>query len=72
MLDRSLKLLAELVPRELKILHLLLDGSSAQDIATRLAITVKTVQNCNYQIKVKFDVRTDFELTRFARKHGLI
>jgi DNA-binding NarL/FixJ family response regulator len=61
-----------LSPREFEVLRLLLNGSDAAEIGTRLSISTKTVQNCHYQIKSKLGVRSDIELTRAAVKLGLI
>jgi len=72
LIDRPRERLAELAPREFEILRLLLDGSSADEIGTRLSISAKTVQNCHYQIKSKLGVRSDIELTRLALRMGLI
>lgn len=72
LVNQSTEALAELSPREFEILRLLLDGSSSEEIGSRLSITAKTVQNCHYQIKAKLGVRSDIELTRVALKLGLI
>jgi two-component system invasion response regulator UvrY len=41
------------------------------DIALRLHLSVKTIQNLHYQIKAKLDVDTDIEPTRLALSWGL-
>ena len=72
LLDRPREPLAGLSPREFEILRLLLDGSTPEEIGTRLSVSPKTVQNCHYQIKSRLGVRTDIELTRIAVRQGLI
>jgi DNA-binding NarL/FixJ family response regulator len=44
----------------------------AQVIAKRLHLSPKTINNIHYQIKAKFGVRNDFELTRMVLSWGLI
>jgi two-component system invasion response regulator UvrY len=63
--------LEELTPREFDVLCMLVAPTSVHDIATRLHLSVKTVQNLHYQIKAKLDVGTDIELTRLALSWGL-
>jgi two-component system invasion response regulator UvrY len=63
--------LEELTPREFEILCLLVSPASVQDIAQRLHLSPKTVQNLHYQIKHKLGVDSDIELTRLALSWGL-
>ncbi len=72
LLNQSIDPVVALSPREFEILQLLLEGCEAAEIAGRLSITAKTVQNYHYQIKIKLGVRNDIELTRTAMKFGLI
>ncbi|MEC9397881.1 MAG: response regulator transcription factor [Myxococcota bacterium] len=60
-----------LTPREREILQLIAEGNTSQDIATRLGIKAKTVQNYRTQIMDKLDVRTTAGLVRVAMKLGL-
>lgn len=59
-----------LTPRELEVLRLLLAGTSAQQIAEALHLSVKTVHNLHYQVKNKFGTSSDFELARMAWREG--
>ncbi|MEK8050471.1 response regulator transcription factor [Ideonella sp. DXS22W] len=59
-----------LTPRELEVLRLLLAGTSAQQIAEALHLSVKTVHNLHYQVKAKFGTSSDFELARMAWREG--
>ena len=54
-----------------EILQLIAEGNTSQDIATRLGIKAKTVQNYRTQIMDKLDVRTTAGLVRVAMKLGL-
>lgn len=55
-----------LSPREFEVLRLLVAGRRADEIATLLSLSQKTVHNTHYQIKAKLGVRSDFELARVA------
>jgi two-component system, NarL family, invasion response regulator UvrY len=63
--------LEELTPREFDVLCMLVSPASVQDIARRLHLSPKTVQNLHYQIKSKLGVDSDIELTRLAMSWGL-
>lgn len=58
--------------REFEIFSLLAEGLSVSDIATRLALSYKTVANYATQIKSKLDVGTPAELARLAIRHGIV
>jgi two-component system invasion response regulator UvrY len=63
--------LEDLTPREFDVLCMLISTASVQEIAHRLHLSVKTVQNFHYQIKHKLGVSSDIELTRLAISWGL-
>ncbi|MDB5976727.1 MAG: DNA-binding response regulator [Nevskia sp.] len=63
--------LEELTPREFDVLCMLVSPASVLDIAQRLHLSPKTVQNLHYQIKDKLGVESDIELTRLALSWGL-
>jgi two-component system invasion response regulator UvrY len=63
--------LEELTPREFDVLCMLVAPTSVHNIARRLHLSVKTVQNLHYQIKAKLGVDSDIELTRLALSWGL-
>ena len=70
LLDEAGSVSQGLTPRELEVLRLLLAGTSAQQIAEMLHLSVKTVHNLHYQVKNKFGTSSDFELARIAWREG--
>ena len=62
----------DLGPRETEILRLIALGWTAEEIATSLNLSVKTVQNYHYQIKSKIGARTDAHLVWLATAAGLV
>jgi two-component system, NarL family, invasion response regulator UvrY len=63
--------LDQLAEREIEILRQLAAGSTKEEIAANLNLSVKTVQNYHYQIKAKTGMRTDAQLVRLANECGL-
>jgi two-component system, NarL family, invasion response regulator UvrY len=61
-----------LSPREAEILRQIALGSTSQEIAATLNISVKTVQNHHYRIKDKIGARSDAHLVWLAVGAGLI
>jgi DNA-binding NarL/FixJ family response regulator len=61
-----------LTPREQEILRLLAEGLSAKEIADKLFISRKTVENHRSNIMNKLDLHSTVELVRYAAKYGLI
>jgi DNA-binding NarL/FixJ family response regulator len=70
-LDHNRRPLEALTPREFEVLCMLVSPASVHEIAQRLHLSPKTVQNMHYQIKSKLGVSGDFELTRLALTWGL-
>jgi two-component system secretion response regulator SsrB len=62
----------ELSRREVEIVQLLCEGLSSKEIARRLHLSAKTVENHRYNIYRKCQVDTIATLMRYAIKHGLI
>lgn len=58
--------------REREILHLIADGLSAKEVATRLDVGTKTVEAHRTSLMRKLGVRKATELVRYALRHGLI
>jgi DNA-binding NarL/FixJ family response regulator len=58
--------------REREVLHLIVDGLSAREIAQRLDISTKTVEAHRTSLMRKLGVRKATELVRYALRHGLI
>ena len=65
------RLLARLSRREREIFRLVVAGSGSKEIASRLFISVKTVDTHRTNINRKLGVRTTASLIRFAAAHGI-
>ncbi len=63
---------ATLTAREQEILRLLAEGMSTREIAQKLYISPKTVENHRANIMHKLDLHSTLELVRYAAKLGLI
>jgi two-component system, NarL family, invasion response regulator UvrY len=70
-LTPSGSILDQLGEREIEILRQLAAGSTTEQIAANLNISIKTVQNYHYLIKTKTGMRTDAQLVRLAAECGL-
>lgn len=62
----------ELSRREVEIVQLLCEGLSSKEIARRLHLSAKTVENHRYNVYRKCQVDTVATLMRYAIRHGLI
>jgi DNA-binding NarL/FixJ family response regulator len=60
-----------LTRRELQVLQLIAEGKSTKEIATKLAISAKTVETHRKQIMEKLGIRTVAGLTKFCIREGL-
>ncbi|MHC4376947.1 MAG: response regulator [Planctomycetota bacterium] len=69
---RSKSRLSTLTERELEIFKLVAEGLSHQEVARRLELAVKTVQNHSRHVMDKLDIHDRVGLTRFAIREGLI
>jgi DNA-binding NarL/FixJ family response regulator len=70
--EKTVDPIGSLTPRQREVLQLLAEGHSAKEIASRLSISVRTVEFHKYQIMETLGVHTNAELTHFAIKHGLV
>ena len=70
-LSPSASVLEQLGEREIEILRQLAAGSTQEQIASNLNISMKTVQNYQYLIRTKTGMRTDAQLVRLAAEFGL-
>ncbi|NVM57184.1 MAG: response regulator transcription factor [Desulfobacterales bacterium] len=61
-----------LTPREQQVMRLLAEGLSTKEIAEKLFISRKTVENHRANIMNKLDLHTTMELVRYAVRLGLI
>jgi len=69
---RSDSPLAQLSPRELQVLMMILDGQRTQDISDALCLSPKTVSTYRQRLYEKLGVESDVGLTKFAYRHGLL
>ncbi len=61
-----------LSPREREVLHLVVEGLTTKEIASRLGITVKTAENHRCRVLDKLGVRNSAELVRYAMRRRLV
>jgi DNA-binding NarL/FixJ family response regulator len=61
-----------LTPREQEVMRLLAEGSPSKEIAKKLFISPKTVENHRANIMKKIGLHSTMELVRYAAKLGLI
>ncbi len=61
-----------LSPREREVLQLIAEGKTNKEIATRLNLSVYTVDSHRGKIMEKLNLHSTGELVRFAVKHGLV
>ena len=61
-----------LTPRELEIIQLIAQGLSSKEIAEKLFISQKTVENHRANIMAKLKIRRSVDLVRRAAQLGLI
>ena len=60
-----------LTKRELQVLQLIAEGKSTKDIASRLSLSVKTVETHRKQIMDKLEIRSIAGLTKYCIREGL-
>lgn len=65
-------MLQHLTPREFEVLRMLVQGESANGIATSMHLSPKTVLNYLSLIRQKLDADSDFKLLHFAARHGMV
>jgi DNA-binding CsgD family transcriptional regulator len=58
--------------RELEVLSLLAQGKSNKEVASALAISVKTVETYRSRIKLKLGLNSLVELVHYAIRHGVV
>lgn len=61
-----------LTAREQEVMRLVAEGLSSKEIADKLCISPKTVENHRARIMTKLDLRNTVELIRYAARIGLI
>jgi RNA polymerase sigma factor (sigma-70 family) len=61
-----------LTPREQQVLKLVAEGYSSNEIASTLAISIKTVERHRKNLMDKLEIRDRASLTRYAIRRGLV
>lgn len=61
-----------LTEREREVLQMIAEGNSTKEIAARLGLSVKTVDNHRTNMMRKLDLHNVASITRYAMQHGLI
>lgn len=64
--------LSTLTPREREVLHLLAEGKTSNQIASRLHVSAKTISTHRRSLMNKLDLHNVAALTRYAIRAGLI
>lgn len=60
-----------LTAREREVLQLLTEGHSTKEMANKLGVSVKTIENHRQQLMEKLDLHSIAELTKYAIRQGL-
>lgn len=71
-IQKMLKPFNQLSSREFDVFCLLAESCSIETIASHLALSIKTIFNCQTQIKSKMDIKNIQQIREIANKHGLI
>ena len=61
-----------LTPRERDVVRLTASGLSSREIAKRLGLKPKTVDNCRYRVRQKLNLSSASALVSYALEQGLI
>ena len=61
----------ELTPREFQVMELVVEGLNSTEIAERLNLSPKTVENHRFSLMKKRGLRNTVELVHYVRKQGL-
>jgi two-component system, NarL family, response regulator NreC len=70
--NAPLDLYDTLTTREREVLHLVIEGSSSADIATKLFISPRTAETHRASFMRKLGIRNQTELIKYALKKGII
>jgi DNA-binding NarL/FixJ family response regulator len=62
----------ELSGREFEVLRMIAEGKSGKEIAAYLSLSYKTVSTYRTRLLEKLNLRTNHELTVYARREGLV
>jgi DNA-binding NarL/FixJ family response regulator len=69
---KEVSLKTYLTPRELEILQCIVNGDSSPEIAEKLFLTIRTVDNYRYNILLKMDAKNTAILVRKAIESGIV
>ena len=61
-----------LTPRESEVLQLVAEGSANKQVATKLGISIKTIEKHRQQVMNKLNIHETAGLTRYAISRGLV
>ena len=62
----------KLTAREFQIMDFIVSGLSSKDIAEKLNLSVKTIENHRYNLMQKLGLKSSVELVQYAKKQGLL
>lgn len=64
--------LAKLTPRQVEVLRMVAEGHRTKEIATRLKLSVKTIESHRGEIMKRLDIHDLVNLVRYALRLGLV
>jgi DNA-binding NarL/FixJ family response regulator len=70
--DKVKSKVAELTERECEVVRLLADGMSSKEAATRLQISIRTVESHRININRKLGFNSIAKLVHYAIRHGIV
>jgi DNA-binding NarL/FixJ family response regulator len=70
--ESELSPLARLTDRQREILHRIAEGENTKEIASRLGVSVKTVESHRLQLMARLDIHDVPGLVRYAVRNGLV
>jgi DNA-binding NarL/FixJ family response regulator len=70
--DKMKSKVAQLTERECEVVRLLADGMSSKEAATRLQISIRTVESHRINISRKLGVNSIAKLVHYAIRHGIV
>ena len=70
--EKEKKNVAQLTERECEVMRLLADGMSSKEAATRLQISIRTVESHRINISRKLGFNSIAKLVHYAIRHGIV
>ena len=70
--EKDKKKVAQLTERECEVMRLLADGMSSKEAATRLQISIRTVESHRINISRKLGFNSIAKLVHYAIRHGIV